>query len=189
MSRTRQSATTTPQPIALDAEIDGLAKLDLHALRIRWRKLMRKEAPEHLGRALLIRIIAYRMQTRIHGDLNADSVRQLEQIAREHERRRRAGTVKPKAVPMVSPVPRDRGHRHGTMFVREYAGEMHRVCVTHDGFEWQGTVYRSLSEIARLITGTSWSGPRFFGLRDNTEPASSVDNAKAEPKRQGRGRR
>ncbi|PPE80905.1 hypothetical protein C3941_06295 [Kaistia algarum] len=90
----------------------------------------------------------------------ADSVRQLEQIAGEQERRRRAGTVKPKAVPVVAPAPRDRGHRPGTLFIREYAGEMHRVCVTGDGFEWQGAVYRPLSEIARLITGTSWSGPR-----------------------------
>ncbi|MCX5515732.1 DUF2924 domain-containing protein [Kaistia algarum] len=135
MSRTRQSARTSSQPIALTAEIHGLAKLDLHALRIRWRKLMRKEAPEHLGRALLIRIIAYWMQARIHGDLDANSVRQLEQIARDHERQRRAGAAKPKAVPVVAPAPRDRGHRPGTLFIREYAGEMHRVCVTHDGFE------------------------------------------------------
>ena len=188
MSRTRQTARTTPQPIGLAAEIDGLANLDIHALRVRWRKLTRKEAPEHLGRALLIRIIAYRLQARIHGDLDADSVRQLEQIARDHERQRRAGTVKPKAVPMVAPAPRDRGYRSGTLFIREYAGEMHRVCVTGDGFEWQGTVYRSLSEIARLITGTSWSGPRFFGLREQAAAAPSPDKAKPEPKRQGRGR-
>lgn len=61
-------------------------------------------------------------------------------------------------------------------------------CVNGDGFEWQGAVYRSLSEIARRITGTSWSGPRFFGLRDNTETTSGDDNVKTEPKRQGRGR-
>lgn len=127
MSRTRQTATKTPQPIALAAEIDGLATLDLHALRVRWRKLTRREAPEHLGLALLIRIIAYRMQARIHGDLDADSVRQLDQIAGEHERRRRASTVKPKAVPMVAPAPRDRGHRPGTLFIREYAGEILRI--------------------------------------------------------------
>ena len=151
----------------LAAEISSLEKLDLHALRIRWRKLMRKEPPEHLGKALLIRIISYRLQARVYGDLDAASVKLLEGIARDHERRRKAGEVKPKAVPIVAPAARDRGHRPGTIFVREYAGETHRVCVAAGGFEWQGTIYRSLSEIARCITGTTWNGPRFFGLRDN----------------------
>jgi hypothetical protein len=150
----------------LATEIAALATLDLYGLRLKWRKLMRKTAPEHLNRSILMRVIVYRMQARVFGDLDSESVRALDKIARDHDRRRKAGLHKPKAVPDIAPVPRDRGHRPGTIFVREHAGEMHRVTVIRDGFEWQGAQYRSLSDIARRITGTTWSGPKFFGLRE-----------------------
>lgn len=154
-----------PAP-ALQAEIADLADLDLHGLRVRWRKLMRKEAPEHLGRALLIRIIAYRLQARVYGDLDAASIKVLDGIARDFERQRKAGLIKRKAVPAVAPASVRKAHQIGTMFIREHQGEMHRVMVVADGFEWRGKVYRSLTEIAQCITGTVWSGPRFFGLRE-----------------------
>ncbi|MFN7321876.1 MAG: DUF2924 domain-containing protein [Methylobacterium sp.] len=54
----------------------------------------------------------------------------------------------------------------GTVLMREHAGEMHKVTVLDVGYGWNGLTYRSLSEVARAITGTSWNGPRFFGLRD-----------------------
>ena len=148
------------------AEIAALVSLDLYGLRVKWRKLMRRPAPEHLNRAILIRIIAYKMQARRFGDLDAKTIQSLEAIARNHDRKRQAGLLKPKAVPEVEPVPPDRGHRAGTMFIREHGGEMHRVTVVHGGFEWRGETYRSLSDIARRITGTTWSGPRFFGLKE-----------------------
>jgi hypothetical protein len=158
---------------SLATEIAALASLDLYGLRVRWRKLMRKPAPEHLNRSILMRVIAYRTQAQIFGDLDAESVRALGKIAGDHDRRRKAGLLRPKAVPEVAPVPRDRGHRPGTMFIREHAGEMHRVTVVRDGFEWQGGQYRSLSDIARRITGTTWSGPRFFGLRESVRKDAS----------------
>lgn len=142
MSAPLPSATDTAPSMApadvgtLAAEIAALASLDLYGLRVRWRKLMRKPAPEHLNRSILMRVIAYRMQARVFGDLDAESVRALEKIARDHDRRRKNGLHKPKEVPEVAPVPRDRGHRPGTMFIREHAGEMHRVTVVRDGFEW-----------------------------------------------------
>lgn len=148
------------------AEITALVSLDLYGLRVKWRKLMRRPAPEHLNRSILIRIIAYKMQARRFGDLDAKCIQTLEAIARNHDRKRKAGLLKPKAVPEVEPVPPDRGHRPGTMFIREHGGEMHRVTVVHGGFEWRGETYRSLSDIARRITGTTWSGPRFFGLKE-----------------------
>ena len=157
---------TTEAAADMAVEIAALADLDIHGLRVRWRKLLRKPAPEHLNRSILMRIIAYKLQARLLGDLDAGSIQTLEKIARNHDRRRKAGTLKPKAVPEVEPVPPDRRHRPGTMFIREHAGEMHRVTVIRDGFEWRGEQYRSLSEIARRITGTTWSGPRFFGLRE-----------------------
>ena len=148
------------------AEITALVSLDLYGLRVKWRKLFRRPAPEHLNRAILIRIIAYKMQARRFGDLDAKCIQALDAIAKTHDRRRKAGQLKPKAVPEVEPVPPDRGHRPGTMFIREHGGEMHRVTVVHGGFEWRGETYRSLSDIARRITGTTWSGPRFFGLKE-----------------------
>jgi hypothetical protein len=156
-------------PDTLAAEIEALAQLDLHDLRVRWRRMFRTPPPDRLGALLLRRILAHKLRVRALGDLDAESVRFLERIARDHEDRRRAGAVKPKAVPVVPAVPQERGHREGTLFVREFAGEMHRVAVVKGGFEWQGAVYRSLSQIARQITGTTWNGPRFFGLRDKRE--------------------
>jgi hypothetical protein len=58
--------------------------------------------------------------------------------------------------------------------VREHAGELQRVVVLENGFAWNGTTYQSLSEVARAITGTNWSGPRYFGLRDRTDPGEQV---------------
>jgi hypothetical protein len=63
-------------------------------------------------------------------------------------------------------VPDPRGRKPGSMLVRAYGGTLHHVTTLQDGFAWQGSTYRSLSEIARLITGTRWNGPRFFGLRE-----------------------
>jgi hypothetical protein len=161
-----------PSDDGLAAEIAALADLDLHGLRVQWRKIVRKPAAEHLTRSILMRVIAYRMQVRRFGDLDAESVRALDKIARDHDRRHRSGLNKPKAALQVEPAPRDRRHRPGTMFLREHAGEMHRVIVSRDGFEWQGETYRSLSDIAKRITGTTWSGPKFFGLRDKARGSS-----------------
>jgi hypothetical protein len=158
-----------PPPDTLAAEIETLAQLDLHDLRVRWRRMFRTPPPDRLGASLLRRILAHKLRARAMGDLDAESVRFLERIVRDHDDRRRAGAVKPKAVPVVPAVPRERGHREGTLFVREFAGEMHRVVVVKGGFDWRGVVYRSLSQIARQITGTTWNGPRFFGLRDKPE--------------------
>jgi Protein of unknown function (DUF2924) len=166
MNAPRLSSDNKRLAETLAVEIAALTNLDLYGLRVRWRKLLRKPAPVHLNRSILMRVIAYRMQARVFGDLDGESVRALAKIVKDHDRRRKAGLFKPKAVPEVPPVPRDRSYRLGTMFIREHAGEMHRVIVVHDGFEWQGEQYRSLSDIARRITGTTWSGPRFFGLRE-----------------------
>jgi hypothetical protein len=91
-------------------------------------------------------MIAARLQERALGGLDRDSLRFLESLARYERRPRRQ--LKP-----------------GTVLVREYQGRRHTVTTVRDGFEWQGTTYSSLSAIARAITGTSWSGPRFFALQ------------------------
>jgi hypothetical protein len=92
---------------ALSNEIARLSDLDLHELRVRWRKLFRTSAPPHLPRYLLLRIVAYRIQANALGDLDRETVRFLDRIAREREARRAAGTLVPKAVPPIPPVPLD----------------------------------------------------------------------------------
>lgn len=150
---------TRPDPVdALLAEVAALSAADLHVLRGRWRKLFRKPAPEHLSRGLLARILAYRLQADALGDLSREQVRQLEAIARGL-RPRRLGPSAP--VPSVS---EPRGLKLGAVLVREHEGRLHQVTVVAEGFVWEGRSYRSLSEVARAITGTTWSGPRFFGL-------------------------
>ncbi len=100
---------------------------------------------------MLWRGIAYRMQEQATGGLPKKVVRWLEQIVRKQDAKHGAGRSASAA-------------RTGTRLVREWQGRANEVVVLEDGFLWNGEIYRSLSEIARLITGTRWSGPRFFGL-------------------------
>jgi Protein of unknown function (DUF2924) len=160
---------TTPAKAGVDlaAEIATLAALDLQQLRVRWRKLLRSAPPEHLSRSLLVRILAYKIQAHVLGELDRETARYLDRVARDQARRRKAGERRqPKAPPPVPPVPVRRRLKDGTLLAREFGGQMHSVTVVPDGFAWNGSTYTSLSEIARLITGTRWNGPRFFGLRD-----------------------
>jgi hypothetical protein len=157
----------------LEAELRALSQLDPHDLRVRWRKLLRSRPPEHLGRGLLLRLLAYRLQARAYGDLDRETVRCLERIERERIRRRWDGQTKRKGPPPVPPVIRSRSLKPGTLLAREFGGRTHRVTVGAEGFSWNGSTYTSLSEIARLITGTRWNGPRFFGLRDKPKANSA----------------
>jgi Protein of unknown function (DUF2924) len=87
------------------------------------------------------------------GGFDRETVRLLDRLARSED---------PQAI--LASL-RDRRLKPGTLLVREWDGEIHRVIVAGDGFVWREQTYSSLSEIARLITGTRWNGPRFFGLR------------------------
>jgi hypothetical protein len=138
---------------ALEEEIARLRGLDLLGLQARWRTMFGRRAPAHLPRHLLLRIIAYRLQADVHGDLDPATVRSLDRLAKP-------GSGKSPALPDASTV------RPGTLLVREWDGVLHRVMALDQGFAWNGTSYRSLSEVARAITGTRWNGPRFFGLRE-----------------------
>jgi hypothetical protein len=132
-----------------------LPQLELAELRQQWRALYKSDAPPHLGRELLLRAVAYRMQEVAFGGLRPERQRQLRQIVEEfnqtEEVRRRARFEL----------------KSGTRLVREWRGRTYEVLVLDDRFSWQGTEYRSLSAIARKITGTAWSGPLFFGLKQN----------------------
>jgi hypothetical protein len=162
----------------LAAVLQELPDLDIQALRARWRKLLRSAPPDHLSRPLVLRLLAYKLQARVYGDLDRETARYLEQIERARlEQRKREDASQRKAVPSVPPVPVSRGLKPGTLLAREYGGQMHRVKAGPDGFVWNGVTYASLSEIARLITGTKWNGPRFFGLRDKPAKAGMSSEA------------
>lgn len=139
----------------LSIEIGGLAGLDLSSLRDRWRTLYGTELPVRVSRELLIRAIAYRLQENAHGGLPG-SVRRKLVAAGAGEgpgRSREIVTIKP-----------------GTRFLREWQGRTHEVTVTPGGrFVYAGAEYSSLSAIARLITGTRWSGPAFFGIKSSPD--------------------
>src|SRR5829696_1077153 len=144
------------QTAALKDEIAHLRDLDLDALRARWRSLTGRAAPAHLPKALLLGVLAYRVQAAALGDLDRATVRLLKRIASEGRSSKRVAV----------PVPDRVGLRPGTVLVREWEGTPQRVMVMTDGYAWDGTTYQSLSQVARAITGTRWNGPRFFGLRD-----------------------
>jgi len=132
-------------PAAIEAEITHLRSLARDALRRHWRVIFGRTPPADLSKDLLGRMIAYRLQERAFGGLDRESLRFLDGLARHGGLPRRR--LKP-----------------GTVLVRDYHGQRHTVTVVSDGFDWQGATYPSLSAIARAITGTAWSGPRFFAL-------------------------
>jgi hypothetical protein len=140
----------------VEDEIAHLRGLDLEGLRARWRSLTGRAAPAQLPRALLLGALAYRVQAAALGDLDRASVRFLERLAAEDRSGGRA-TV---------PIPASMSLRPGSELNREWEGTVQRVRVLADGYAWNGTTYKSLSQVARAITGTRWNGPRFFGLRD-----------------------
>ena len=143
------------QPKASKEALSRLPKLDIRELREEWRVLYKADVSPHLSRELLIRAVAYRMQELALGGLRPESQRQLRQIAMELKQ---TGEAAKRFRPQLKP---------GTRLIREWQGRTHEVVVRDDGLSWQGMHYRSLSAIARKITGTAWSGPLFFGLKQN----------------------
>lgn len=140
----------------LDIEIARLRSLDVEELRARWHTVFRRRAPPHLLRPLLWRILAYRLQADHLGDLDAETCRLLDRSGSPAEVQKLAADLKRRKTDL----------RLGTMLVREWNDQLHRVMVFADGFGWNNKTYSSLSEVAFAITGTRWNGPRFFGLRD-----------------------
>ena len=143
-----------PDRKTLDVEIARLRDLDVGALRARWYTVFGRRPPTHLPRHLLFRIMAYRVQADLLGDLDTESRRLLDRSETPEKAGQRA----------VARCPVD--VRPGTVLGREWNGQMRRVTVLDNGFAWKGKTYPSLSKIALAITGTRWNGPRFFGLRD-----------------------
>jgi hypothetical protein len=143
----------------IDIEIARLRDLHQGELRARWQTVFRRQPPATLPRHLLFAMVTYRLQAEVLGDLDAETLRLLKQI-----------DVAPSKTEITSLTKilaqRQRELSPGTILVREWNGQPHRVTVVEQGFAWQGATYESLSKIAQAITGTKWNGPRFFGLRE-----------------------
>ena len=159
----------------LRSEIERIKALDLDGLRVQWRNVFAKRAPKALPRTLLVRVLAYRVQADALGDLDPEVLRVLEGFTARHAplRRRerndgRSGAASSPSSPRIKP---------GSVLVREWAGRMHRVMVLEVGLAWEGKIYRSLSHVARAITGTQWNGRRFFGVDRPKEAPKSMPDA------------
>jgi len=140
----------------LAAKIAGLQSLGVEQLKGRWRTLYGTEAPARFSRDLLIGAVAYRMQERALGGIKPATRRLFQRVVAETDARR----------PKLEPV---RTLESGAVLIREWKGVRYTVVVGHDGFSFRGQHYRSLSAVARLITGSRWSGPLFFGLKHRTK--------------------
>ncbi|MBL6947567.1 MAG: DUF2924 domain-containing protein [Rhodospirillales bacterium] len=144
-------ATESPD---VEAEIAALDNCSLHNLRKRWSRIFNNSTPKGLSRDLIVRGLAYNIQEKVHGGLSQASRRKLRTLARQLDADDRSG-FDPGA--MLKP---------GAKLIREWQARTYTVTILQDGFEFEGRRYGSLSMIAREITGVRWSGPRFFGLKN-----------------------
>ncbi|HXI16157.1 MAG TPA: DUF2924 domain-containing protein [Chloroflexota bacterium] len=143
--------------------LNGLAVLPPAALRAEWRRLYRAPAPA-LSPDLLVRGIAYRLQEKACGGLAPAVDRELVRLAAR-------GTLPTRSSPSAAV-----SLRSGTRLLRSWNRETYSVLVTEDGYRFNDQTYSSLSSIAKVITGTKWSGPRFFGLKGSA-PANGARHA------------
>jgi hypothetical protein len=143
-------------------QIDDLNHMSMDQLRKRWKDLLGTD-PGRLGRNYLIRRLAYRIQELVYGGLSREARQKLSSIgdgddakSKKPLRKRQAANLQP-----------------GTRLLRDWHGERYEVVVQEDGFLYDGKKYRSLSAVARAITGSYWSGNRFFGLTPNSKKEGS----------------
>jgi Protein of unknown function (DUF2924) len=143
-----------------EQKLDALDRMPPAELRALWRDTWRRPAPE-IGPDLLRRGIAWKQQSRVHGDLPPHVRREIQSVLN----RLRAGkaAVGDERVALKA----------GTRLVREWRGTMHQVVVLERGYEHEGRHYGSLTQVASAITGVHWSGPRFFGLKVRRTPSKS----------------
>ena len=154
----------------LAERLAALSRVPYAELRAEWRRLYRAHPPKKIGRDVLELGLAWKLQEKALGGSSAATKRRLIDLAQTMESK--GDLTKSRAVKL----------KPGAKLVREWRGETHDVLVLENGFLWKGERWRSLSLIAREITGTRWSGPRFFGLTGSKERAE-----KGDPTRGGRG--
>ncbi len=146
------SAKHTAAGTDVVAKLAALPEMAAVDLRAEWRRLYRAHPPRRIGRHLLELGVGWKIQEQAYGGLGVATKRHLAEMAKVMNR---DGDITQIRVARLKP---------GAKLVREWHGKVHTVIVVEDGFEWMGRHWRSLSVIAREITGVHWSGPRFFGL-------------------------
>jgi hypothetical protein len=146
---------SSPSDASVVAQLTALRKMSVVELKQRWETLFGTPAPNNSRSYLEVRL-GNRIQELMLGGLSRDTRRVLDLLVKELEGKntRRAIMTDPR-----KPIP-------GTRLLREWDGAEHSVTVLRDGFDWQGRKFKSLSAVARAITGTQWNGYRFFGLRE-----------------------
>ncbi len=151
-----QSSGASP----LDLLIASLADLDAGQLCLQWRNHLGGTPPVHLPRWLLARVLAQRLQASALGDLDKATFRMLRQAKGDGD------DLLHRPFASREAATKDGANlKAGALLVRERNGALQRVMVLEKGFAWNGKTYGSLSQIAKAMTGTSWNGHRFFGLR------------------------
>ncbi len=136
------------------ARLAAMKTMSVKELKAEWSKLMGSEAPNNSSQFMIQRL-SYRIQELAFGGMSKPLVRTLDALADEYEGKKvRKSVIADPRNPII-----------GTRLIREWNGTEHTVTVLKDGFDWQGQRFKSLSAIAKTITGTSWNGYRFFGLR------------------------
>jgi len=142
------------------SEIAALTDLCVSELKDRWRSVYGTEPPARSSKKLLISAIAYHVQERAFGGIKPSLRRLLERVSEDAGGRR---------ILYTRPVTRASA---GTVLIRDWQGKSHHVAVLDRGVLYRKKNYRSLSQVARVITGCRWSGPLFFGLRGRSKEGS-----------------
>ena len=161
----------SPAQEQVEAELTKLPDCLIHELRERWRALFRGEPPPAFGPDLLRRSIAQKLQEDAYGKLSSVAQRELNRIVASLAKNPMARLELPRRI------------MAGAVLVRDWKGTAHRVTVAENGFSYQERHYASLSEIAREIAGTRWSGPKFFGLRPTNKRSDEKPTDEAPPTR------
>jgi hypothetical protein len=146
--------------------LKNLPEMGKAALCRQWQELFNQPAPAGIRTELIVRMLAYRIQEQSFGGLNPKTRRRLDQMATAFSKDPKAAIAN---MARVTP---------GTQLVRSWNGKTHTVRVEESGYLYQSRRYRSLSEIARHITGTQWSGPLFFGLKNRKAKIEGTPNAR-----------
>ncbi len=158
--RSKKASKVSGDSEDLAQKIAGISALDIAAVQKRWAATFGAEPPPKLARSFLNRVLAYRLQEKALGALKPSTLRILDRVAEGRS------SVEPARVPR-------RRVSAGTVLIRQWHGVSHRVTVLDNDVVFRGRRYKSLSEVARLITGTHWSGPLFFGLRNQRKVAAN----------------
>jgi hypothetical protein len=135
--------------------------LERGALQVLWEGLFGTPPNPRLRRELLVVVLTYRIQEKAYGGLKPSTRNKLLSYAEGFSKQKEAVSI------------RARVTKPGTRIVREWGSKLHEVVVVESGFHYDGKQYKSLSEIAREITGTRWSGPAFFGLKKRTKAVAA----------------